>query len=84
MATKHNPIIVDAIEMVLSGVSVSEATDFAIKHGMENAIQLYSPRKPEYHDAWIAINREWKRRREGKSASGEPFRMKANPCEFTC
>ena len=83
MATKQNPIIVDAIKMVLAGVSVSDATDFAMKRGMEDTIQLYTPRNPEYHDAWIAINREWKRRHEGKSATGESV-MKVNTCEFTC
>lgn len=84
MATKQNPIIVDAIEMVLAGASVSAATDFAVQHGMQYALEFYTPQKPEYYEAWMALHREWKRRGEGVSAAGAPVRIPANACEFTC
>ena len=82
MATNQHLTIVDAIEMVLSGTSISMATDFAVKHGMEHAIQFYNPQTPEHYDAWRAINREWKRRGERRSTPAEP--VKSNACEFTC
>lgn len=84
MANKLHPTIVDAIEMVLAGASVSVATDFAVKHGLEHAIQFYNPQIPEHVEAWRAINREWHRRREEESAVTKPGGLPSDACEFTC